>query len=529
MHRLSFVTAVALLFAAGCSGPQTYNIEDTRAGAFTLSVDDGTYLDGGSGELYMTTAQTEGGVEVQVRARDAKALKACYFELQYNPAVLNPVAAQAQALAEDGAQVLELARMADAGSVQFGAVLAHYDEQPGFSGDGLLATVRFERAAFAPQVRAASDAAQLQMEIYAFGIDLNRRSRMEYDPETNQVKWYYFQPGDYDQNGEVNLADLSRLGKFFLSQIDTVHNPAVYTEAKYVVDGDGNGEINIADLVPIAAGYGTQVSGYSVHAMDNVGLGYPYYKSQIDTGDQYQFGNVPFSAAQGDKSAQRVWFTFDAGEHKHQWVWAKCETNRDPSNGQPTRYAWTSVRPAPYDLYDWTGWLLHYDGGMLTWAHSLWGDFDQNSEVNVADLSTIGATFDSPNVSDPFLIGWFVNGYHNGRIRMEDQQYFMELFGSSPGPRPRISGYAIFGTADELQAPQDPYAEELLAPLAIVDFNASNPFAFIPQHYDTTPRRNYTYTFAALPASGTYMWVRPVIGEIDSGEYGTRSGLVQVP
>jgi PKD repeat protein len=71
--------------------------------------------------------------------------------------------------------------------------------------------------------------------------------------------WSYINRGDYDQNSEVNIADLSVLGTFWQSRSTDTN----WAKAS-VADGDENGEINAADIVPIASNYLNTFSSYVI-------------------------------------------------------------------------------------------------------------------------------------------------------------------------------------------------------------------------------------------------------------------------
>ena len=74
-----------------------------------------------------------------------------------------------------------------------------------------------------------------------------------------RLEWTEVHVGDYDFNGEVSVADLTPVGKYYGSQsADPDWNEA------YVADGDQNGEITIADITPIGQNYGTTIAGYVV-------------------------------------------------------------------------------------------------------------------------------------------------------------------------------------------------------------------------------------------------------------------------
>jgi hypothetical protein len=73
------------------------------------------------------------------------------------------------------------------------------------------------------------------------------------------LAWSYLNPGDYDQNGEVNAADLSAIARNF-GKRNTDEGWAIASLA----DGDANGEVNISDVSTIAANYKNTVGGYGI-------------------------------------------------------------------------------------------------------------------------------------------------------------------------------------------------------------------------------------------------------------------------
>jgi hypothetical protein len=71
------------------------------------------------------------------------------------------------------------------------------------------------------------------------------------------ASWYYRNQGDYDLNGEVNIADLTQVGLAFGRK-----SVEANWEDVQRVDGDGNGEINIADVTPMGQNYGGVLAGF---------------------------------------------------------------------------------------------------------------------------------------------------------------------------------------------------------------------------------------------------------------------------
>jgi hypothetical protein len=102
------------------------------------------------------------------------------------------------------------------------------------------------------------------------------------DDTTATARWTYRNVGDYDQNSEVNIADLSGLGS------NLGKNPASADWAKAkVADGDANGEVNISDLTPLGSHLLNGVDGYSLQMST----------TPADEGSWSELALVPLTAA----------------------------------------------------------------------------------------------------------------------------------------------------------------------------------------------------------------------------------------
>jgi hypothetical protein len=71
--------------------------------------------------------------------------------------------------------------------------------------------------------------------------------------------WTYRNPGDYDQNGEVNGADMVVMARYYQH---TTASPD-WGEAR-LADGNGNGQVEFGDVTPLGQNYGNAVNGYFV-------------------------------------------------------------------------------------------------------------------------------------------------------------------------------------------------------------------------------------------------------------------------
>lgn len=247
---LQLVLILALLLAAAlcaCTADQAPAAGAGRAPRFTLRVDGASYL-GAAAQGSFSLKTTAGGeqVVVEVAGHNLRGLKALYFTLDYDPAQLRPVAAEAGALQGQG-QLLSLALLNTPGAAQYGQIVIHPGECGGLDGEQRLATLRFARQACGGNL-GAKQASKPPTD--------NASASALVDDGSGKLTWLYYNRGDYDQNGLVNLSDMTPLAAHFGAL-----GPFAATTALSVIDGDGNGLINLADITPIAQGFGNDATG----------------------------------------------------------------------------------------------------------------------------------------------------------------------------------------------------------------------------------------------------------------------------
>ncbi|MEZ5337125.1 MAG: hypothetical protein R3F46_02580 [bacterium] len=80
-----------------------------------------------------------------------------------------------------------------------------------------------------------------------------------------KLNWTAVNLGDYDHNGEVNVADLIPLALYF-GESSGDSEPWSRFNPRYWVDGDGNGELNIADITTIARNFGNTIDHFHLYA-----------------------------------------------------------------------------------------------------------------------------------------------------------------------------------------------------------------------------------------------------------------------
>ncbi|MCH7471576.1 hypothetical protein IIA79_01290 [bacterium] len=246
---------------------------------FTLKVLDASYQYGGEAEYSLDVRELAGEASVAVLA-DAQGLKISYIELSYDDNEVHPVDSRAGEWPGLGQELINLAVLTEPGAIYFGALMANPQDSAGVSGEFTLVTVTF--AAGAAALKSASTAPDSAGSVVP-DLLVNQ--------STGDVTFSYYNQGDYDQNSEVNIADLTPLGANFGAV-----GPFDPSTALSVVDGDSNGELNIADLTPIGANFFNNVTTW--HLYVGTGAEYP--------GGVTPVGNIPFANATGDIATGRL-------------------------------------------------------------------------------------------------------------------------------------------------------------------------------------------------------------------------------
>lgn len=84
------------------------------------------------------------------------------------------------------------------------------------------------------------------------------------NPNNVRLEWTELNTGDYNFDGEVNIADITPI---VLNYAKTYRKDSAgrREQTVYWVDGDRNGEVNLADITPIVSNYGATVDGYKVY------------------------------------------------------------------------------------------------------------------------------------------------------------------------------------------------------------------------------------------------------------------------
>ncbi|MCB1187802.1 hypothetical protein KDL29_11605 [bacterium] len=289
---IRFATGLSLLlalFACACGNTmKQFSTDGNRdiTASLSLRVMDESFIGAASADSFGISSRRQGDeLIVSVRANRANHLTALYYELDFDGAQLNPLDAAPTTAFGNEDDTLSLMQPTAMGQLQAGQVLVHPDEQNGFSGSGELALLRFR---LEPQARIAS---KVNDSAKATPLQLT------WDNDPKLLSWLYNNPADYDQNGEVNVADLTPLAQHF-NKSQTGGFPIGKVES--VVDGDGNGVINLSDITPIGVNFGNAGSG-------------GYHVFEIVSAVHSDIDNLAISSASGDKSKDRLSFSYSPG------------------------------------------------------------------------------------------------------------------------------------------------------------------------------------------------------------------------
>ena len=363
---------------------------------------------------------------------------------------------------------------------------------------------------------------------------LPRPSELTYDPSTHELSWAYALAGDYDQDGQVTVADLVPLAQHFGEHTQpSIANGAPppgfdYGSIQAVIDGDCNGQLGLGDLTVLGQQLGARVERYGLYAsrsfadfpLTELGQTYPVVEphGQDWTADfsgpngiEYERRYMtPATAAPGHTGAWlqtvpldfstftpaqrrsgRLSFNVNLPGYDPQWqaLWLRAEAG--DLTGGPSLPA---MRPLPASPFGPAAdYALAYDPSRqrLTWYLTELGDQDFNREVNIADLTAI--------LNHYFEHGpWSVTDANfardtdgDGLITLRDARAIGKYYHAG------LQGYVVRGTDDPALAGLPSGGETLASVDGSVMFQSSP---------DT--RRFYAADLSGF--TDKYIWVVPV-------------------
>ena len=104
----------------------------------------------------------------------------------------------------------------------------------------------------------------------------------------SKLEWSEVNRGDYDFNGEVNVADITPIAKNHGNTYELDNTDLT----DYWVDGDQNGEISVADITPIVTHFQNSIASYRVIAPDGTAVLSPRESSVKRPGLPNKYGVI---------------------------------------------------------------------------------------------------------------------------------------------------------------------------------------------------------------------------------------------
>lgn len=230
---------------SGASWPEHSWSGAIAAGDFAVVAVDASErnIDPLTAQLELDVSDNSQGQRVAVSASHLDSADHAYLHLRYDAGRIHPV--NSRIAPELDGQALFLAITSQPGVVVLGLAAIGGDDLP--VGDLDLCEVEFASGAFSGSRRVSmvSDdpATDLHFSVSSIGTLL----------------WSYSCKGDYDQNSEVNVADLTPIGVYFQATTASPEWPAAQ-----VADGDENGHITVSDLTPIGVNYLERLTAYQI-------------------------------------------------------------------------------------------------------------------------------------------------------------------------------------------------------------------------------------------------------------------------
>ncbi len=322
----AILAGLCILLLAACAGSGQLPAVEPQFGLRVLE----TVLDepGTMQRMGLRQQSVAGGIRLELYVEDARQLQALAVEISYDADNWHLQEAESRGLLGDSTELLAHTLDIEAGLLAHGEVqLVGTGARP-FTGDGSVASFLFAAgpAGSLRQARALNPAAPAA----------------SWDEGSWSLRWPYGNTGDYDQNSEVNIADLTPIGIHFGA---AVNDPA---SAQAMIDGDGNGEINIADITPIGVNYGNSLTGYRIWELASP-------PDWLGTADTPPLAEVAFADASGSPSLDRLQFAWqypaDPG-----YRWLRVAAYSGDETGEPTDIIFTypSLQPL-LSLADATG------------------------------------------------------------------------------------------------------------------------------------------------------------------------------
>jgi hypothetical protein len=244
MRRL--VILAILLLAASCGGgARIASTPLSLGGGFNLS-DTSTI---GGGKLIAAVTGDAAAPVVIISVENASDLKGAIFTLNYPSDKCHAESVEFSELLGGAGDTISLGITDRAGIVPAGIVKIHPDTAAGVNGAGEIA-----RISFAPGAAVNKAVSSAPM---GDGNKPNDLTIIETGtPGTYQLTWHERHVGDYDNNGEVSISDITPIAMHY------GHSNA--DPADELIAGDG--VVGVPNITGIAMNLGTSLAGYNVYA-----------------------------------------------------------------------------------------------------------------------------------------------------------------------------------------------------------------------------------------------------------------------
>ncbi|MCB1187483.1 hypothetical protein KDL29_09985 [bacterium] len=222
----------------------------------TVSAINPTSAHGVQGIDVVTTPEGDGVTVSLVAANGFEAGEQLFFNVGFNPSTAHAEAVQSVVSAQ-GENVVSLAIESQPGSIDFGAVSTAQGGSAASPGDTLMS------------FKLKPGEADLGKYVSSAGRNpsLSRAKNLEFhknDGGNWVLEWDYTNPGDYNQDGEVSITDITPIGVHFGQRVANSWN-----DKKRHIDADSNGEINLGDITPMGQNYGARIFAYNIEMSEN--------------------------------------------------------------------------------------------------------------------------------------------------------------------------------------------------------------------------------------------------------------------
>jgi len=285
---LLVVVGLACCCIAACSTSNQSNlpVPDWSKESFSVKTTPGT----GTFTPELKVDEQATGATVTITAKDAVDLSAAYVTLLYNTRKYTPESVEIGSFMGRDGEVISLSLTNRYEEVPVGVAQIPSTGVAPRNGAGVLAVVRFRAEPYnGPRTVSAKTPVSQKNAVTDMTVVSSTNGSAD-------LRWTEKNIGDYDNNSEVNLADITPIGQLFRQSKATAADPIWVG----MVDGDNNGVINLADITPVGANFGNKLSGYTLFT-DNAGS-VPYGAGIT----------APRPAVPADKKHTPVVYTFTA-------------------------------------------------------------------------------------------------------------------------------------------------------------------------------------------------------------------------